>query len=324
MNSARSAVIRIVATACVLLPLLLAAADTALVQTKTNLRKNPSAQVAPIRVLLPDEELTVLDTTSSPLYLKVKTEDKKTGWGLKKAVEILPDPSGTAPAAPTIPPPSSGVISGSWPKPDPLDVEFNGSEGACSGTGDGGDTATNARKNRTDPLPAFNDVPWSAIASLAYPAAPPSRANWTTTQLATIKPFEGVAIRTTGFLTHTTSVENTGSGESTNCHFHADDDVDWHIYLQGSPGDTMDKAVIVETTPRIRKLHQWDPTVLNKSVNTGNPIRVTGFLMLDPEHRNQVGKFRGTVWEIHPITNIEICNAQSCSNEDWVPLDQAK
>src|ERR1700722_2942515 len=107
MNSARSAVLRIVATASVLFPLLLAAADTALVQTKTNLRKDPSAQVAPIRVLLPDEELAVLDTTSSPLYLKVKTEDKKTGWVLKKAVEILPDPSGTAPVAPTIPPPSS-------------------------------------------------------------------------------------------------------------------------------------------------------------------------------------------------------------------------
>jgi uncharacterized protein YgiM (DUF1202 family) len=327
MNLARqtyySVLFRIAASAGALLPLSLAA-DTALVQTKANLRKDPSTRVAPIRVLLPDEELTILDATSSPRYLKVKTEDKKTGWVLRKAVEILPDANSAAPVARTIPPSSPGGISGDWPKPEPVDVEFEGSEGPCSGTGDGGDTATNARKNRTDPLPEPHDVPWTAIASLAYPAAPPSRAQWTSAQLASIKPFEGVAVRTTGFLTHTINIENTGSGESTNCHFHADDDVDWHIYLQGNPKDAMAQAVIVETAPRIRKLHQWDAAVLNKLVNTGNPIRVTGFLMLDPEHRNQVGKFRGTVWEIHPITNIEVCNAESCSDSEWVPLDQAK
>ncbi len=307
---------------CALFPLL--AADTALVRTKANLRKDPSARVAPIRVLLPDDELTVLDATSSPLYLKVKTEDKKVGWVLKKAVEILPDVVGAASVKPVASLPGTSAISSDWPKPDPVDVDFEGSEGTCHGTGDGGDIATNARKNRSDALPAPHDVSWSAIASLAFPAAKPSRANWTPAQLATIKPFEGVALRTTGFLTHTTNVENTGSGESTNCHFHADDDVDWHIYLQENPGETIDKAVIVETTPRVRKLHHWDVAVLNKSVGSGNPIRVTGFLMLDPEHRNQIGQFRGTVWEIHPVTNIEVCNAKSCSDSDWIPLDQLK
>jgi hypothetical protein len=85
----------------------------------------------------------------------------------------------------------------------------------------------------------------------------------------------------------------------------------------------MDKAVIVETTPRIRSLHHWDPTVLDKWVgSSGKPVRITGFLMLDPEHRNQVGQYRGTVWEIHPITNIEVCNTTSCGDSDWVALDQ--
>jgi hypothetical protein len=68
--------------------------------------------------------------------------------------------------------------------------------------------------------------------------------------------------------------------------------------------------------------HQWNSTVLDGLVNTGKPIRVSGFLMLDPEHRNQVGKYRLTVWEIHPITQIEVCDKTSCADNEWVPLDQ--
>lgn len=300
-------------------------ADNALVQKKTNLRKDPSSKHTPIRVLLPDEELTILDSTSSSTYLKVKTDDNKTGWVWKNAVEILPSSSGGGgPTGPPQPPSGGGAsntISPDWPKPNPVDEDFMGSEGVCGGTGDGGDSATNARKNRSDPLPQFHDVPWSAISTLSYPAAPASRANWTKAQLQSIQPFEGVALRTTGFLSHAVNVENSGSGESTNCHFHADDDVDWHVYLQEKTADGMDKAVIVETTPRIRRLHHWNSAVLEKWVNSNKPIRITGFLMLDPEHRNQVGKYRGTVWEIHPVTNIEVCNQSSCGDADWVSLD---
>ena len=58
----------------------LVASDTALAVKKSNLRKDPSTQHAHIRVLLPDDELVILDSTTSPHYLKVKTDDKKTGW----------------------------------------------------------------------------------------------------------------------------------------------------------------------------------------------------------------------------------------------------
>jgi len=52
--------------------MLLTASETALVEKKTNLRRDPSAQHTPIRVLLPDEEVVVLDSTTSTRYLKVK------------------------------------------------------------------------------------------------------------------------------------------------------------------------------------------------------------------------------------------------------------
>ena len=54
------------------LALPLMASNKALVVKKANLRKDPSAQHIPIRVLLPDEELTILDDSTSARYLKVK------------------------------------------------------------------------------------------------------------------------------------------------------------------------------------------------------------------------------------------------------------
>ena len=38
--------------------------------------------------------------------------------------------------------------------------------------------------------------------------------------------------------------------------------------------------------------------------------------MMDPEHPDQIGKTRGTIWEIHPITKIEVEQ-----NGGWVTLD---
>jgi hypothetical protein len=39
--------------------------------------------------------------------------------------------------------------------------------------------------------------------------------------------------------------------------------------------------------------------------------------MYDIEHVNVIGKERATVWEVHPITRIEIQK-----NGQWVDLDQ--
>jgi hypothetical protein len=38
--------------------------------------------------------------------------------------------------------------------------------------------------------------------------------------------------------------------------------------------------------------------------------------MLDPEHPDQVGKTRGTIWEIHPVMKIEVEQ-----DGKWVMLD---
>jgi len=325
---------------CQLIPLFLVSfsstsvAQDAVVQRKTNLRKDPSADRAPIGILVPDENVRVLDTSSSARYIKVRTEDKRVGWVLKTTVQVFGLTSGeetpnrigaTTSASKKTPPPSvPALISSTWPKQTPVTVAYAGVEGNCPAGGKGGDTATNLLKNRSDDLPEVHDVPWSAIANLPYPAAPASRAHWTKQQLAQIRRFEGVAIRTAGYLAHESKVEDAGTGETTNCKFLEPDDVDWHIYLAESPSDTgLEKAVIVETTPRIRQKRHWDFNVLERYVGKG-PVRISGFLMLDPEHRSQVGTARATVWEIHPVTKIEVCDDSSCVEGQWKDLDGLK
>src|SRR5690242_13200266 len=124
------------------------AAQEAVVTKKANLRKDPSAKRPPIAILLPDEEVSVLDASQSR-YLKVRTSAKKTGYVLKSAVDILPDSNSTSPAPPAPPTPPGPVISPSgvastispdWPKQTPVTVAYEGTEGSCPPGGIGGDT----------------------------------------------------------------------------------------------------------------------------------------------------------------------------------------
>jgi len=54
-------------------------------------------------------------------------------------------------------------------------------------------------------------------------------------------------------------------------------------------------------------------------------VRISGWLMFDPDHPSMIldptnpnisGKFRVTLWEVHPITKIEVWQ-----NGAWVDLE---
>jgi hypothetical protein len=112
-------------------------------------------------------------------------------------------------------------------------------------------------------------------------------------------------------------VEDTGSGESTNCHFKNAEEVDWHMPLVEHSGDAEATSIVVETTPRIRQTHpKWTTTHLAPWVTSDQPVRISGWALLDPEHTAHLGKYRSTLWEIHPITKIEVFQ-----NGQWVDLD---
>ena len=59
--------------------------------------------------------------------------------------------------------------------------------------------------------------------------------------------------------------------------------------------------------------------ILHRGVDV--PVRISGWLLFDPQHTNHLKKYRSTLWEIHPITKIEVWDTDT---EKWVNLDDAK
>lgn len=185
----------------------------------------------------------------------------------------------------------------------------------CPGEGDGGDGELNLLKNRVDEgnyIPvAFNDV-----LNLPFPddARGKWRKNWSRATKNEVARYEGTPISIEGYIA---KVRKQGP-ESPNCHGYESDWVDYHTWLVGSPNDDRPESIVVEPTPRTRAKHpNWDVANLNQLVQRKSKVRISGWLMLDPEHPDQIGKTRGTIWEIHPVMKMEVQDRGR-----WVNLDQ--
>jgi hypothetical protein len=306
------------------------AAQQAVLKNRGTLRKDPSSKNPPIMRLDAGMDVELIDPTPTRGYYHVRTSDPEAeGWIYSRGIDIAPTtgpaaaPTPTAPTPGTPPTSASGVASAfspDWEKPAPNSTTFAGPDGDCGPTGDGGDSFTNARKNRSDDATGPHEVTWKALQSLPFPAhAPRSLAQWTSQQMQVIQPYEGVPVSVVGYLVKI-KVEDTGSGESTNCHFVNPNEVDWHMPFAERFGDAEATAVVVETTPRIRKEHpNWATANLSPWVNSNSPVRISGWTLLDPEHGAQIGKFRSTLWEVHPVTKIEVFKDGQWVNADNLP-----
>jgi hypothetical protein len=204
-------------------------------------------------------------------------------------------------------------VGETWDKPAPNKSQY----GTCGWFGSAGaDEPTNQRKNRTDLPPSYHAVTFDAITGLDWPHdATTRRDKWNAAQLAVIQPYEGAAVTVTGFVAAFRPQAN--NSESTNCGEQGEDSTDWHIALVGRFGDKESLAVVVETTPRIKSAHpNWVPATLSPLVGKKDSVRVSGYLLLDPVHKNHLNKYRQTLWEVHPIHRIEVFQ-----NGAWKDLD---
>ncbi len=291
----------------------IAAAQTAVVTRNVNLRPDGSTDNAPIETLKRGARLTLIDPDPSDGYYHVTAPDGHDGfvWGRNIRLQTGFAPTATpteTPAGSATPRATTGDIFSQLMaarKPavgQPLVI--NGTD-LCGAEGDSANPQTqalNENKNRTD-LPGDSDyveIKWDDLKDL-----PADR----------VADFQGAPVMVVGFLSHKVQVET--GGESTNCHLHAPEQVDWHMYLTNAPAQGIADAVIVETTPRTRPAHKWTATTVGAFVDKPTQIRISGWLMFDTEHINVIGKQRATVWEVHPITKIEVQQ-----NGQWVDLDQ--
>jgi hypothetical protein len=73
------------------------------------------------------------------------------------------------------------------------------------------------------------------------------------------------------------------------------------------PNSRKKSCVVVEATPRWQEANDsWDQTHFDDLALHKTPVRITGWLMYDQDHGSEVGKSRASLWEIHPITKIEV------------------
>lgn len=280
----------------------LASAQTAVVTRNVNLRPDASTDNDPIEKLKPGAKLQLLEPEATDGFFHVQAADGNNGFVWAKNVRVESTPGGP------VPPSGQDLFTKLMAaRKDAVGQPLveDGSE-VCGPNGDATKQkaqALNANKNRTD-RPGHSDyveIGWDDLKNL-----PSNRAN----------DFQGAPVMVVGFLSHRINVENNGSGESTNCHLLGDDEVDWHIYLTNSPAQPISQAIIVETTPRTRPSHKWTTDMLRPLVDSQTHVRISGWLMYDFEHVGVIGTQRATVWEVHPITRIQVQQ-----NGQWVDLD---
>ncbi len=202
-----------------------------------------------------------------------------------------------------------GSFPGGDAHPTPQEITFQG----CPPGGDGGDQSLNMLKNRIDngENGAFHDVPLDTLITLSYPQdiGRTQRKNWSQSDVTAVNQYEGIAVRTTGYIV---GVTHEGT-ESTNCH--SVDYRDYHVWLVQNQGDPKSKAIVVEVTPRVHDQRPgWSASALSSL--KGEHVRISGWLLLDQEHPEQLGQTRATLWEIHPIIHIEVDQGGS-----WQSID---
>ncbi|MBK9285877.1 MAG: hypothetical protein IPM51_16400 [Sphingobacteriaceae bacterium] len=112
-----------------------------------------------------------------------------------------------------------------------------------------------------------------------------------------------------------------GGIETCNCKTKDKNLRDTHIDLVLNPNSYDKKEVmVIEVTPRIRKIMaakgiDWSTKML-RAKYLGRWIEVEGWMLFDEEHDNMAENtkpgnpknWRGTAWEIHPITSIKIAD----------------
>lgn len=216
--------------------------------------------------------------------------------------------TGTPGAGTVIPVGQGPVDLANMPKPKLVAQTFHG----CPSSGDGGDPVLNTLKDRIDQF-TWYPTTVASIVALQWPHTieRQPRAHWSKFDTAEIARYEGDPVQVEGYFA---DARRQGP-ESCNCH--STQYEDYHIWMIESPSQDRTQSLVVEVTPRVQQFHPaWTGTTLSQIARQKQKVRISGWLMMDPEHPDQVGKTRGTIWEIHPILQIE-----TLVGGKWQPLD---
>jgi hypothetical protein len=130
---------------------------------------------------------------------------------------------------------------------------------------------------------------------------------------------EGSQVRLVAFLSEGKPHANTG--ESVNCNLKSEANNDIHISVTETKNGSEFEGIVVEMIPQDRPAH-W--TSNNIKTLRGKVLLIEGSLFYDNLHfangdaNNPIGGQppRFSLWEIHPITSLKVCNKNTISRCD--------
>ena len=139
------------------------------------------------------------------------------------------------------------------------------------------------------------------------------RSQWTQQQRDLAAQWESRPVVVEDYLVHVPVREGV---EACNCR--STQYVDHHMWLGPTPTTARTRTMVVEISPRAWPNHPtWAnaTTTLKPVVDNKEKVRIAGWLTWDQEHKEQLGKTRRTLWEVHPIHQIQVLRGNQ-----WVTL----
>ncbi len=99
---------------------------------------------------------------------------------------------------------------------------------------------------------------------------------------------------------------------------------DFHVHLRAtsqpecSPGGPRGEQLVTEVTPPFRPPKTgWSFEALLDLCRRQVRVRISGWLLHDYQHVRDIGDWRASAWEIHPVTQIEV---QDAEQHTWRPV----
>jgi hypothetical protein len=159
-----------------------------------------------------------------------------------------------------------------------------------------------AQKRRTTRPAAYE--PWTVAQFLALPVV---LQDYQTAEWATVRTYTARAIHLEGYVAE---VIRQHDGD---VHLHLRAEPSWSCFPLGPRG----APFVTEVTPPFQPPHTgWSDAALGDLCQRQRRVRLAGWLLHDFAHVGDVGRSRASGWEIHPVTAIEVWDAE---HQTWRP-----
>ena len=173
------------------------------------------------------------------------------------------------------------------------------------------------QKNRTDIPRRYEPLTFAEF--LALPAIPE---RYTASEWDTVRAQTQRSVRLEGYIAE---VIQAADGAT---YGRPPDQGDLHVHLRAARqpqcgvGGSRNQQLVTEVTPHFQPPKtDWSYEALLGLCRRQVRVRISGWLLHDYPHVKDVGNWRASAWEIHPVTDIEVWDPE---REKWQKVATAK